>query len=164
MPLYPDPHLQGLVGFPYKWLTERLKEIGGPSIGASSSVREINDAFFDLMAAGRSVREDREASDQLRHVEQRLVLDFCMYQLRAEDDKLLESTLWDLELPLQLPDFLRLADGPPDFARDIIFPDIPDPGPPPLPAKVDPQTLVLRPLDIGPVVLDEEALWGDENG
>jgi hypothetical protein len=161
--LFPDPDLQWPSGSPYHWLETRLKEIGKPVIGPSSSVREINDALFDLMAGGPPVREDREAWDRLRRVDLRLALDFCMYQLRVPDDQLTDPALWDLVLPVKLPDFLRLANGLPDFGCNPSLPEPPDPGPPPQPVKIDVQTLQTGAVDIGPLYFDEETLWGGEN-
>ncbi len=163
MLLIPDEHLVRPLESPYFWLETRLNEIGRPRIGPSSSIQEINEALFDLMEDGRVLREDREAWDQLRHVEQRLAFDFCMYQVAVEDDQLLESALWDLDPPLELPDFLRLADGLPDFARSPVLPEAPEPAPPPYPVKIDFQSLQLGAVDIGSLFYDEETLWGDDD-
>jgi hypothetical protein len=163
MPLFADPHLRFRLGSPYDWLETRLKEVGKPGIGPSSSTCEINEAFFDLMAAGRSSQEDREAWDQLRHVDRRSALDFSMYELSTEDDYLVDSALWELAPPLQLPDFLALVDEPPDFNKISQLPEAPDPGPIPQPVTLSFETFPLEAADIGPIFYDEKSLWGDEN-
>ena len=67
-----DPLFKWDGPFPY----EVLASVG---IAPTSTMQQINDASFDLMAKGMS-QEERTAWDELRLVKKRLVVDFFLYQ------------------------------------------------------------------------------------
>lgn len=67
-----DPLLDWDGVFPY----DALAAVG---VTPQSTMQQIRDVSFDLMARGMSV-EERAAWDQLRLVEKRLVVDFFLYQ------------------------------------------------------------------------------------
>jgi len=153
--LIKDPHLSWPSEFPYERLSESLRQIGHPGIDPNSSAKQINDALFDLMAAGKPSTEDRLAWDELRYLDRRLLADFFMYSLDIADDDLLSQSLSEQPMPVRMPDYLRLADDPPDLSRIITPPIYFDPGPEPKPLLIDPELLETGPVEIGPVPYDE---------
>src|SRR5437588_3012855 len=134
--LFSDPHLS-LLSFPYNWLNQRLKHAGKKGIGPETGLQEIKDVMFELMESQPVLRQDREAWDRLRSVDQRLAIDFWMYNLPAEDEELFPPMLWSLEMPLYLPEFMGFAQPAPDFANSISIPEIPAPGELPRPLSID---------------------------
>lgn len=71
--MHKDPLTQWEDGFPYDLLA--------PSgVGPSSTMRQIRDASFALMAQGAMTPQVRRAWDTLRRPERRLVVDFFMCQ------------------------------------------------------------------------------------
>ena len=68
-----DPLLHWSPGrFPYD-------ELARAGITPDSTMREVLDASFDLMAQGAMTPEAREAWDELRRPARRLVVDFFLY-------------------------------------------------------------------------------------
>lgn len=63
--------------FPY----DVLAKVG---ITPGSTMKQINDAGFDLMSKGMEI-EDRAAWDELRLVRKRFVVDFFLYQTDQTD-------------------------------------------------------------------------------
>jgi hypothetical protein len=70
--MYKDPLLRWSGRFPYEVLADA-------GITPESTMREILDASFDLMARGQMTAEARQAWDELRLVSRRLVVDFFLY-------------------------------------------------------------------------------------
>lgn len=68
-----DPLTQWDGPFPY----DVLDTVG---VGPDSSMSEVRDASFDLMARGMT-QEERAAYDELRLVKNRLVIDFFLYRV-----------------------------------------------------------------------------------
>jgi hypothetical protein len=108
--------------FPY----DALASVG---ITPASSMKEILDASFDLMAQGLMTSEVRQAWDQLRFPEKRLFVDFFLYQvdLPAEiariSEELADATLEEIA-PTDLSALLTID---PDIVRGMEqdFRDIP---------------------------------------
>lgn len=69
-----DPLTQWNGSFPYDVLA-------GIGITPASTMREILDTSFDLMAAGQMTPEVRRAWDELRIADRRMVVDFFLYQI-----------------------------------------------------------------------------------
>lgn len=67
-----DPLLNWNGSFPY----DVLSVVG---IDPDSTMQQVNDASFDLMAGGMS-QEERAAWNELRLIDKRLVVDFFLYQ------------------------------------------------------------------------------------
>lgn len=116
-----DPDLPWDGPFPYDYLAERLAAIGAAPIGPDSPAEVIKDAFFDLMAGGPPPQDARIAWDALRRIEDRLVIDFFLYEAETDIDGALVR-LARTEPPVELPDFRELAAEAPD-AR--LLPDVP---------------------------------------
>jgi len=74
-----DPLAQWEGIFPY----DALAAVG---ITPRSSMREVRDASFDLMAKGRMTPEARRAWDELRLVVTRLVVDFFLYEVDLAEE------------------------------------------------------------------------------
>ncbi|HSS52637.1 MAG TPA: hypothetical protein VLX28_27150 [Thermoanaerobaculia bacterium] len=70
--MFKDPLLRWSGRFPYEVLA-------GAGVTPDSTIREILDASFDLMAQGRMTAETRQAWDELRLPSRRLVVDFFLY-------------------------------------------------------------------------------------
>jgi hypothetical protein len=102
--------------FPYDHLAARLEEIGASPIGSESTAARINDSFFDLMAAGQPTHADRLAWDALRRTDQRLIVDFFMYEVPVHAVGAALSEAARQPVPVVLPDFLPLAHVEPDFS------------------------------------------------
>jgi hypothetical protein len=161
--LLKDPHLPWEGDFPYERLNRRLQEAGHPGLTPSSTSKEIQDALFDLMATGAVSTEDRLAWDELRLPERRLVLDFFMYAFEAGGESIWSDGVWDLPLPLQMPDFRKLADSEPEYEKALSVPSSFDPFPLPKYVLIDAELLVAPPVDIGPVIINEAEILGDKN-
>lgn len=114
--LFKDPRLPWPGDFPYDRLAAALERSNAPSVGPQSSGREIYDAFFHLMSDGSASREERAAWDALRVHERRLVLDYFLYDVPPLPDNVFEPEHWQLPMPVELPDLLRLVAEPPDPA------------------------------------------------
>lgn len=112
---FKDPDLPWRGTFPYDRLNAALARTDGPTLGPASTGREVYDAFFHLMRGGPG-REERAAWDELRRLERRLVVDFFLYEVPPLPDDLFDAERWDLPMPVELPDLLRLIEGPPDPA------------------------------------------------
>ncbi|MFO0953297.1 MAG: hypothetical protein U0835_19495 [Isosphaeraceae bacterium] len=121
-----DPHLPGAHGSPYARLSARLAEAGRPGVGPSSTTAEVRDVFFAVMRVGPT-HEDREAWDALRDPARRLALDFLHYEFASAVEDALDAAAWDLPVPEQFPDVMRLGEVAPDFSR---IPPLEVPGPP----------------------------------
>lgn len=160
--LIKDPHLPWHGEFPYDRLNAALARAGRPPLGPDSTAREIRDAYFDLMAAGRPAGKDRAAWDDLRLLERRLLVDFFLYEVPALTDDSFDPERWVLPMPIAMPDFLLLAAEPPELTR-LEVPERFDPGPPPAPL---PANSAARPLlDLGDLAPDLEIFLrpdGDE--
>ena len=157
--LIKDPHLSWPREFPYERLSESLRQVGHPGVEPTSSAAQINDALFDLMAAGRTSAADRLAWDELRFLDRRLLVDFFMYALDTADDGLPARSLSEQPMPVRMPDYLRLADDPPDLSRAITPPIYFDPGPEPEPLPIDAAILGATPVDIGSISYDEADIF-----
>jgi len=118
-----DPDLPWDGPMPYEYLAARLTEIGAQAIGPDSPASVIRDAFFDLMGGGPPTQEARIVWDMLRRIDDRLVVDFFLYEVPPQDVESALAELGRAEPPVTLPDFRRLADVPPD-AR--LLPEPPD--------------------------------------
>lgn len=103
-----------------------------------SSPGEVLDASFELMARGLMTAEVRQAWDELRAVERRLVVDFFYYEVDLETQ--IATATQDLEHDLLAPsapaiDVPRLAVDVSDLAslqeevRDVVLPPV-QTGPP----------------------------------
>ncbi len=92
-----DPMWRGL--FPY----DALAPAG---ITPESSMREVRDASFDLMARGLMSSEVRQAWDELRTVDRRQVVDFLLYpvDLAADVEAARRALEEDLEQWGETPD------------------------------------------------------------
>jgi hypothetical protein len=158
--LFKDADLPWPGEFPYDRLNRTLQDAGWPGLYPSSTGQRVSEAMFDLMTKGPVSREDRLAWDELRLLERRLLLDFLMYTFGCAGDDLWSDRLWDLPMPLLMPDFRRLADNEPDYDKVISLPSAFD-APTPSPMSIDSELSVFPAADIGPVSLNEEEILGD---
>ena len=90
--------------------------LAGVGITPESSMREVMDASFDLMAQGLMTPEMRQAWDELRFTQRRLFVDFFLYQvdLPTEIDRVSEALEYALVDWTETPDLsplLALAPG-----------------------------------------------------
>ncbi len=158
-----DPEMPWDAGCPYEYLNARLQAAGHPGIGPESSAKDIKDALFDLMATGRPSQQDRVAWDELRLLDRRLLVDFFLYRAEALDPTDLDSLLRDRPVPLELPDFLQLADVTPDLTKALEIPDAFDPGPKPVTVPIEPSKDLAPPLDFGPLLPDLKTLLEEDD-
>ena len=160
--LIKDPDLPWSEAFPYHHLSESLRQRGYPEVTPSSTSRRIKDVLFDLMSRPPVSTGDRLAWDNLRKTERRLPVDFLMYFLEVSDGEIWSEELWELPMPLHLPDFRELADAEPDYEKMIPVPaSVPVP-PLPAAAALDEETFSEF-VNIGPAVLDDSEFLGDEH-
>lgn len=89
--------------FPY----DALAPVG---ITPNSSIKEVTDASFELMAQGLMTPEVRAAWDELRIKQRRLIVDFFLYQfdLHEEVDKAMETLNQQLAELAEIPDASHL--------------------------------------------------------
>lgn len=153
--LLKDPHLPWPGVFPYDRLNAALARMGRPVLGTDATSRQVHDAFFDLMAAGRPAGEDRAAWDDLRLAERRLLVDFFLYEVPEPTAEALDPERWTLPIPLDTPDFRLLADEKVDLAALAVPPTLP-PTPPPQPLPAEPMEAAAPPLDLGDLCPDLE--------
>lgn len=151
--LIKDAHLPWAGPFPYDHLVARLEEIGARPIGPDSTAAQINDSFFDLMAAGQATHADRLAWDALRRIDQRLVGDFFLYEAPAPDLSGAAADLGPCHVPVVLPDFRELAAVAPDFST-LRAPERLDPDPHPGTMSVPGEERNWWAIDIGVVAVD----------
>jgi hypothetical protein len=160
--LIKDRHLPWDGPFPYDDLAAHLRACNATPIDPASTAQQIRDSFFDVMAAGRSVAEARAAWEVLRQLDERLIIDFFLYEAPAGDVDQLLDALSAYEVPAMLPDFRDLADVPPD--RSVLHaPEHIDLGPDPGPLPIPPSALELPPVDIGAVEVDLLAILEDDD-
>lgn len=162
--LFKDPQLPWQGDFPYERLNRSLQEVGHPGVSPASTSAEVKDALFDLMAKGPAGPEARLAWDELRHPERRLVLDFLMYELEAEEGGGWNDAVWELPMPIRMPDFRELADSEPEYEKAVPVLTSFGPFPPPEYARVDEEALAAPPVDIGPVSIIDVEVLGDNHG
>ncbi len=79
MSLLKDPRFHWSGIFPY----DALEPAG---VYSDSSLRDVLDASFELMTQGQMTPEVRQAWDDLRHPDRRLLLDFLLYDLDLEEE------------------------------------------------------------------------------
>lgn len=107
--------------------------LAAAGITPHSSAGEVLDASFELMARGLMTVEVRQAWDELRAVERRLVVDFFYYEVDLETQ--IATATQDLEHDLLAPsapaiDMPRLAVDLSDLAslqeevRDVVLPPV----------------------------------------
>lgn len=149
--LLEDPLFPWQGANPYEQLSERLKKVNHSGVTPSSTAKEINEVLFDLMAAGFVTAEDRLVWDELRHSGQRLLIDFFMYPLPAGDDSAWDVPMRELPLPIQMPDFFRLAAVPPDYGKAISLPPSFELEPDLRLVPVGASDIESQPLDIGAI-------------
>jgi hypothetical protein len=159
-----DPLLPWDGEHPYRHLAVRLEALGKPPVGPGSTMAEIRDCYYDLMAPGSDRTADRRAWDELRKVGSRLLADFFLYEVAEVDAPAALERMAAVEMPVELPDFRRLAEIPVDFAAALDPAERIEaaarPGPVELPAAVREPP----PLDLGPLpppladYLDDEAV------
>ncbi|HYK01198.1 MAG TPA: hypothetical protein VE974_05535 [Thermoanaerobaculia bacterium] len=113
--LLKDRHLPWEGAFPYDLLSGRLAALGARPIGPGSTSDEIKEAFFDVMAGGSPSHEVRAAWDALRLADQRLLIDFFLYELSATSVESAIAELAALESPVSPACFRELANIPPDL-------------------------------------------------
>ncbi len=160
--LFKDTHLPWQGEFPYERLNRSLQKVGHPGVNPSTTIQEVKDALFDLMSKGTVKPEDRLAWDELRLPERRLVLDFFMYAFETGGDDNWSDALWELPMPLHMPDFRELTDSEPEYEKAIPVPASFAPFPMPEFAPTDAELLVAPPVDIGPVSINEVEILGDK--
>lgn len=159
--LFKDPDLPWPSDFPYDRLNRRLRESGRPGLDPSSTSQHIKDALFDLMSKGPVSPEDRLAWDELRLLERRLLLDFLLYTFEPAGGEVWSDALWELPMPLQMPDFRELANDEPDYENIISLPSSFDTSSAPGPARIDAELLAGGAVDIGPVTLNLAKIFGE---
>jgi hypothetical protein len=160
--LFKDPRLPWPGDFPYERLDRSLQEVGHPGVSPDSTGTEVKDALFDLMAKGAASPEARLAWDELRHSERRLVLDFLMYEFEAEEGSGWSEAVWELPMPVWMPDFRELADGEPEYEKAVPVPASFDSLPALGYARIDENMLAAPPVDIGPVSVNDVAILGED--
>lgn len=158
--LFKDADLPWPGEFPYDRLNRTLQDAGWPGLYPASTGQRVSEAMFDLMTKGPVSREDRLAWDELRLVERRLFLDFLMYTFACAGDDLWSDRLWDLPMPLLMPDFRRLADSEPDYYKVISLPSSFD-APAPSPLPIGSELLVIPAVNIGSVSMNEAGILGE---
>jgi hypothetical protein len=160
--LIKDPDLPWPNEFPYDRLSKSLREKGHAGLDSSSPLQQIKDSLWELMGHGPVDRESREAWDNLRKVESRLPIDFLMYSLECGDGDLASEALWELPMPLLMPDFCDLADGEPAYENMMSlpesFPETPLPGA----AALELDMFLVDPVNIGPATVDAFEILGDD--
>ena len=151
--LVKDPHLPWDGPFPYDHLSARLAQSGARPVGPESTATEIKDSFFDIMGTGQVEHADRVAWDALRRLDERLVVDFFMYEVPTADAESVAADIAACTVPVWLPDFRRIADVAPDFSV-LAAPAQIDVGHLPPPIDVPAAEVAAGPIHIGPVPLD----------
>lgn len=160
--LVKDPDLPWPNEFPYDRLSKSLRDKGHAGIDSSATGQQIKDLLWELMAHGAVDREAREAWDNLRKVECRLPIDFLMYSLECGNGDLASEALWELPMPLQMPDFCDLADGEPAYEKMISLPESFPVPPLPEAAALELDMFIVDPVNIGPATVDTFEILGDE--
>lgn len=158
--LFKDPRLPWEGDFPYERLNRKLREAGHAGLGPSSTGQEVKDSLFDLMEGGRVSPDDRLAWDELRIPERRLALDFFMYVFEDAGVDVWDDAVWDLPMPVQMPDFRRLADVEVRYERALRLPSFCRPARAPEPVPIDAGELAVPALDVGPVAINEGEIFG----
>ncbi|MCP3961114.1 MAG: hypothetical protein GY719_24985 [bacterium] len=142
-----DPCLAWGEEHPYRRLNARLETLGKTRVTPSSTMAEIHDCYYDLMAPGSRQDGDRQAWDELRKVGSRLLADFFLYEVSKIDPEEALGQSGRVEMPVELPDFRRMAEIPVDVAAALEPPERFElgerPGPVDLTAHEPP------PLDLG---------------
>jgi len=113
--LMKDARLPWPTDFPYDHLAARLAGAGAAAIGPESTAAEVMATLFALQETGTPTAVDRDAWDALRHIDQRLTIDFYLYEVPAPDVTTLIDDLGCQEPPVVVPDFHRLAVVPVDW-------------------------------------------------
>lgn len=161
--LVKDPHLPWTGPFPYEHLSACLRACGAALIGPASTAGQVRDAFFDLMAGGQPSNAARAAWDSLRQIDQRLVIDFLMYELPSCDLDEIAEALAACDMPVHVPDFGMLAAALPPDALSLLAPErVTDVAAPP-PYAIPVSMLTVPPVDLGPVPFDILTILEDDS-
>lgn len=104
-----EPLLAEATGDPMVKLNRRLAELGRPPLGYATPMAQINDAMFELQAAGAVSHDLRRAWDQLRIVRSRLARDFLAVTCPAVNGAALGEALFERAPPACEIDAGRLA-------------------------------------------------------
>lgn len=136
---------------PYRRLGARLEALGRASVTPDSTTAEICDCYYDLMAPGAHQAGDRQAWDELRKVGSRLLADFFLYEIAEIDPQEVLDRSRGIEMPVELPDFSRLAEIPIDVTAALKSRERFEPGDRPKPVDLPAEVLEPPPLDLGPM-------------
>lgn len=158
--LIKDPDLPWGGEFPYDRLDRKLRESGYPGLDPSATNQQVKDILFDLMAKGPISAQDRLAWDELRLLERRLLVDFLMYGFRGAQSDVWSDEVWDLPMPLHIPDFSLLADVEPAYEKILTVPSSFE-APAPIATHIEAEVQAVSPVDIGSINVNEVVILGD---
>lgn len=109
--MWKDPLLNWPGGFPYDVLHE-------VSITPDSTMSEVLDASFELMAQGAMTEQARAAWDELRFVDRRQVVDFFLYQMAPASEIEADAAPWRAAMEREFR-ALDLASFDPGLTDDL---------------------------------------------